>query len=236
LLLAILILSLLSLWPPVLLFPAVASHNNDKDNSDENFEEDFEEEDSIQLCCTWGMELDDGVLTYNIDDDSSSEEQDAVRSAIEEWDSKIDTLELEPVSSIKNSNIKIEFQDNSERVIEGEEIAGQTITTFDQDGLLENSKISISRSVQAYAFDPSTIEQIAKHEIGHALGLGHANFDGNLMAERVDDGTDNISECEIKAVIETNYWKLGNDNNVVSDTSPSFSIDDITTCDGQDES
>jgi hypothetical protein len=206
------------------------------DNSDENFEEDFEEEDSIQLCCTWGIELDDGVLTYSIDDDSSSEEQDAVRSAIEEWDSKIDTLELEPVSSIKNSNIKIEFQDNSERVIEGEEIAGQTITTFDQDGLLENSKISISRSVQAYAFDPSTIEQIAKHEIGHALGLGHANFDGNLMAERVDDGTDNISECEIKAVIETNYWKLGNDNNVVSDTSPSFSIDDITTCDGQDES
>lgn len=231
----ILILSLISLWPPVLLFQAVASHNNDKDNSDENFEEDFEEEDSIQLCCTWGIDLDDGVLTYNIDDDSSSKEQDAVRSAIEEWDSKIDTLELETVSSIKNTDIKIEFQDKSEKVIEGEEIAGQTITTFDQDGLLDNAEITISRSVQAYGFDPSTIGQIAKHEIGHALGLGHANFDGNLMAGRVDDGTDNISECEIKAVIETNFWKLGNDINVVSNTSPSFSIDDSTTCDGEDE-
>ena len=235
-LLGILILSLISLWPPVLIYQAVASHNNHKDNSDENFEEDFEDEDSIQLCCTWGMELDDGVLTYNIDDDSSSEEQDAVRSAIEEWDSKIDTLEFETVSSIKNSNIKIEFQDKSDKVIEGEEIAGQTITTFDQDGLLENAEITISRSVQAYGFDPSTIEQIAKHEIGHALGLGHANFDGNLMAEQVDDGTDNISDCEIKAVIESNYWKLGNYLNVDSDTSPSFSIKDSTTCDGEDES
>lgn len=231
----ILILSLISLWPPVLLFQAVASHNNDKDNSDENFEEDFEEEDSIQLCCTWGIDLDDGVLRYNIDEDSSSEEQDAVRSAIEEWDSKIDTLELETVSSIKNSDIKIEFQDKSEKVIEGEEIAGQTITTFDQDGLLDNAEITISRSVQAYGFDHSTIGQIAKHEIGHALGLGHANFDGNLMAEQVDDGTDTISECEIKAVIETNYWILGNDINVVGNTSPSFSIDDSTTCDGEDE-
>ena len=32
----------------------------------------------------------------------------------------------------------------------------------------------------------------------HALGLGHANFDGNLMAEKVNDGTENISECELR--------------------------------------
>ena len=77
---------------------------------------------------------------------------------------------------------------------------------------MDNAKITISRSIQAYDFDTSTIEQIAKHEMGHALGLGHANFDGNLMAESVNDGTDTISECEIKAVIEANYWKLGDEN------------------------
>jgi predicted Zn-dependent protease len=27
------------------------------------------------------------------------------------------------------------------------------------------------------------IEQIAKHGLGHALGLGHANYDGSLMAD-----------------------------------------------------
>jgi hypothetical protein len=48
--------------------------------------------------------------------------------------------------------------------------------------------------------------------MGHALGLGHANFDGNLMAEKVNDGTENVSECEIKAVLKANYWKLISDS------------------------
>jgi hypothetical protein len=30
--------------------------------------------------------------------------------------------------------------------------------------------------------------------MGHALSLGHANFDGNLMAEKVNDGTEKVSE------------------------------------------
>ena len=34
------------------------------------------------------------------------------------------------------------------------------------------------------------IQRIVEHEMGHALGLGHANFDGNLMAEKVNDGTE----------------------------------------------
>jgi hypothetical protein len=40
--------------------------------------------------------------------------------------------------------------------------------------------------------------------------------DNNLMAVRVNQGTGFVSECEVKAVIEANYWKLGqneeNDN------------------------
>ena len=32
--------------------------------------------------------------------------------------------------------------------------------------------------------------------MAHALDLRHANFDGDLMAEKVNDGTEKVSECE----------------------------------------
>ena len=87
---------------------------------DNDIGEDFEEENSIQLCCAWGYDLEDGILTYYIDDDSSVEEQDAVHDAIDEWDSRIDSLELETVSSMENSDIRIGFQDESEKEVEEE--------------------------------------------------------------------------------------------------------------------
>ena len=64
--------------------------------------EDFEEENSIQFCCTWGDNLQDGILTYHIDYESSLEEQNAVRDALEEWDSKIEFLKLEATPIIKD--------------------------------------------------------------------------------------------------------------------------------------
>jgi hypothetical protein len=42
----------------------------------------------------------------------------------------------------------------------------------------------------------------------HALDLGRANFDGNLMTEQVNDETETIDDCEIKAVNEPQQWKL----------------------------
>ena len=55
-------------------------------------------------------------------------------------------------------------------------------------------------SVLICEFDISIIGQVAKQETGHALGLGHANFDGTLLAETVNDGTATVPECEINAV------------------------------------
>jgi hypothetical protein len=52
-----------------------------------------------------------------------------------------------------------------------------------------------------FKFDEGIVEHIVKHEMSHALGLGHADFDGNLIAEKVNDGPENISKCEIKAVL-----------------------------------
>ena len=191
----------------------------ESEEEEEEFEEqDFEEENSIQICCAWGNSLEDGRLTYYIDDDddTSEEQQQEVRNAVQEWDTKIEPLELEEESSKKASDITIEFEDDNDQ----EEIAGQTITIANAYGFLVNAQITIYTEVQEYEFDTTTIGQVAKHEMGHALGLGHANFDGNLMAEMVNYGTATVSECEINAVIEANYWKLGDngDDNVDSDS------------------
>ena len=221
-----------SLFTPGLFYPAVASTDDDEDN-DEYFDEDFEDGNAIQICCAWGIDLQDGKLTYHIDA-SSKDQQNAVSKAIEEWDTKIESLDLERVTRITQSaDIRIEFQDESEETVEGEEIAGRTVTTFDQNGFLDNAQITISKSLQDYEFDTATIEQVAKHEMGHALGLGHANFDGNLMAERVNEGTETVSECEVKAVMEANYWKLGDDNR--DNTYPNYPEDNNIVCEERGE-
>ena len=67
--------------------------------------------------------------------------------------------------------------------------------------------------------------------MGHALGLGHANFDGNLMAALINDGTEIISECEIKGVYEANSWYLKDNDDDSSNTIPTYPKDDSITCD-----
>ena len=198
--------------------------------STDNDNEDFEDQNLVQVCCAWGEQLQDGILTYKVDDnDISDEEKVAVQDATEEWDTRIDRLELEEASD--NSDITIEFADGNDDGEEVEEdIAGMTLTTFYEDGFIGKVEITINKKIQGYEFDTKTIGQIAKHEMGHALGLGHANFDNNLMAERVNYGTGFVSECEIKAVIEANYWKLGQsgENN---NLTPHYPQEEIVACD-----
>jgi Matrixin len=195
--------------------------------STDNDNEDFEDQNLIQVCCAWGGELRNGILTYKIDgEDISDEEKAAVRDAIEEWDTKIDRLELEEAPD--NSDITVEFADGNDDKEEEEDIAGMTMTKF-YDGFIEKAKITINKKVQGYEFDTKTIGQVAKHEMGHALGLGHANFDNNLMAEKVNHGTGSVSECEIKAVIEANYWKLSQDEENVNLT-PEYPPENSIVC------
>jgi Matrixin len=171
----------------------------------------------VKICCTWGEELADGELTFMIRDegddknqesvnyqsmDSSTLKNNAVRNAAKEWDQKINGLTFREVQNRYDADIEIRFRES------GGEAAGLTRNLFDRFGLITKSFITIYEREFPFGFGEDQIEQIAKHEIGHALGLGHANFNDSLMSTHVHYGTGNISTCEIQAVYKANHWKL----------------------------
>ena len=134
--------------------------------------------------------------------DSSTSKNNAVRDAIKEWDLKINGLTFREVQNRYDADIEIRFRES-----EGE-AAGLTRNLFDRFGLITKSFITIYEREFPFGFGEDQIEQIAKHEIGHALGLGHANFNDSLMSIHVHYGTGTISTCESQAVYEANHWKF----------------------------
>ena len=93
---------------------------------------------------------------------------------------KPDYLDSEIDSSIFLSNTCMFF-----RQVKFLSILGGDITVAPRHNAWDTSE---------YKFNEDIIQRIVEHETGHALGLGHANFDGNLMAEKVNDGTEKVSE------------------------------------------
>ena len=52
-------------------------------------------ENGLQICCSWGNEIADGVLTYRIDDNGDNQKViQAVHQAVDEWNSKIPNIKL----------------------------------------------------------------------------------------------------------------------------------------------
>lgn len=169
---------------------------------------------SIEICCSWGEQLEDGKLTYRINEGDASI-REAVRNAVNQWDVKIDGLSLQEVEEEGSSvDIDIGFRKDGkhlpgERSKHGLMTAGLTSFELSWRNIIDEVHITLAKGVRGHEFAPTQIELVAQHEMGHALGLGHSNSRTSIMSPTINNQqSGSISECEINAVPRANAWKL----------------------------
>jgi hypothetical protein len=200
-----------------------------EDDEDDEYDEDISEDDGNQ---------DDAEISTGDLDNSGSDLRKAVAYAVEEWNLKIPNLRLVEISSASSENDDSNVDADIEvQLVDGLRgmVAGATVMRFDEDGFMNKAIILLPRAaffvesdsqVFAVQYDPQKLKEIATHEIGHALGLGHANFDSDLMSERLNsDETVNISQCDVNSVLQANQWKL-----VDNDNTPNNPVEDEVSC------
>jgi hypothetical protein len=198
----------------------------------------------IQICCAWGDKLAVGILTYQINGGDSAARQAVYNAIgnwnskltgiklVESSGSNVGGGGGGGGSSSSNAaqpDIEVSIVSKSLKVpgsthhrvsssLGGNSrlmIGGLSQDSFDGNGFLTHVKITIPTNTLGMSFDLSNnIEQIAEHEMGHALGLGHANFVGDLMFPIANFQTGGISQCDVSAVFEANHLKT-----VSSDTA-----------------
>ncbi|MGE3859485.1 MAG: M57 family metalloprotease [Nitrososphaeraceae archaeon] len=173
----------------------------------------------IDICCTWGTELKDGTLTYNIKKESSYDEK-IVDSAFSEWEQNLNDIQFKKIKNNRNADIEIKF-----KKISTDQEGGQAVIYFDNKGFIDNVEISVSKISNGVNLSSRLIGHITKHEIGHALGLGHSQFPNTLMYPVVDEAITTLSKCEIDAVKDANNWKF-----VKNDQKPKMIKQSVYVC------
>jgi len=153
----------------------------------------------LALCCAWGKSLEDSNLTFSIaSPDAPSAE--VIRRAVGEWDRDLPAVSLQEVAVGQPADVTIQFTPGEGRT------EGQAVTSFTRRGLISKVEITI-QGARAPA-NSGGLGQIAKHEFGHALGLGHTNYEGNLMSPAVSPDPQPVPPCVVQGVIEANRWKM----------------------------
>jgi hypothetical protein len=153
----------------------------------------------LALCCAWGKSLDDATLTYSVSSPDAPSTQ-VIRNAIREWDADLPALTLMEVAVGQPADIAIRFTPGEGRT------EGQAVTSFTRRGLISKVEVTIQGALAPA--NSGGLGQIAKHEFGHALGLGHTNYEGNLMSPAVSPDPQPVPPCVIQGVIEANRWKM----------------------------
>ena len=159
----------------------------------------------IDLCCTWGSELKDDVLTYNIEKGTKNLEK-ITASAFSEWENNLNNIHFKNVKDNNVADIEIKFKKGN--INKG----GEAEIYFDQNGFIDYVKISVSKTSNGTELNQTIVEHIIKHEIGHGLGLGHSQFPHSIMYPIVNEAIKDISRCEIDAVKDANNWKFIKNN------------------------
>ena len=174
-------------------------------------------EKSIGICCSWGEQIEDGKLTYTISG-TDLKILNTIVSAIEEWDSKLEPLEIEEAKGDNSADIYISFKGDGKSLLgqqmkHGPSPGGLTMITLDRYGFIQDVHTIIAEGVLGQEFSRKEIKLVAEHEIGHALGLGHSNFRSSIMSPKVSSQQFGIiSDCEINSVLFTNALRLRDGN------------------------
>jgi predicted Zn-dependent protease with MMP-like domain len=176
----------------ILSYPESFSEFNNLTSEDRNI---------LQICCTWGDNLNDGVLTFHTNNNEIFNINSLVKNSFDQWASKLENIKFLEVQDASSADVLIFFEHK------GEQTVGQTTNVLDDEGFIKRVKVRISVNFNEEQIEEDTLNLVLKHEIGHVLGLGHSNFH-DLMNPIVNYQNKVITKCEIDAVHLANNWKL----------------------------
>jgi hypothetical protein len=180
-----------------------------------------ENQNILEVCCTWGKSLDDGVLTFHTNNSDHFATDSIVKNSFDQWSSKLGKVKFLEVQNASSADVSISFEDKGKKTV------GQTTNVLNDKGFIKRVNIRISINFNDVRMGEDTLNLVITHEIGHALGLGHSNFH-DLMNPIVNYQNTVITNCEIDAVLLANNWKLV--KNLQEPKKPELPIEKTVDC------